>query len=173
MRFSLKWLLGATAYLALVAAAIGSGGNGVSNAVWAVSFLVLTYAAVTACHPRSERQAAAIGFSIVATAHLAGLWFIADRLPAAHFFSVIGYSVSDGDVYVRVFQPIENEPSQVTYRRVPIYRAVVRTANAIATMIAGLVGCAIGALAYRQNGQSAVLRAAGSFGDHTGDRQMV
>jgi hypothetical protein len=155
MRLSLKWLLAATAYVALVAGAIGSGSGVFSDAVWAVSFLVLAYAAVTACNPQSERQAAAIGFSIVATAHVVGLWFLADRLPAAHFFSLIGYSVSgDGDVYVRVFQPIENEPSQVTYRRVPIDRAVVRTANAIATMIAGLVGCAIGALAYRHVGRT-------------------
>jgi hypothetical protein len=151
MRFSLKWLLGATAYVALVAGAVASGKGIFADSVWAVSFLALTYAAVTACNPGSERQAAAIGFTIVATAHVIGLWFVADRLPAAHFFTMLGYSVSpDGELYVAVFQPMENQPSQLTYRAVPVGIAIVRTANAIVTLLAGLVGCMIGALAYRR-----------------------
>jgi hypothetical protein len=163
MRFSLKWLLGATAYVALVAGAIGSGKGVFADSVWAVSFLSLTYAAVTACNPGSERQAAAIGFTILAIAHVVGLWFVADRLPATHFFTLLGYSVSSGgDLYVAIFQPIENQPSQVTYRAVPVGIAMVRTANAISTLLAGLVGCVIGALAYRPAGRPNLLASGGT-----------
>jgi hypothetical protein len=155
MRFSLKWLLGATAYVALVAGAIGSGKGVFADGVWAVSFLALTYAAVTACSPRSERQAAAMGFTIVATAHVVGLSFVADRLPASHLFTVLGYSVApDGELYVAVFQPIASQPNQVTFRHVQVGGIVVRTANAVGSMIAGLVGCVIGALAYRNTAGS-------------------
>jgi hypothetical protein len=153
MRYSLKWLLGATAYVALVAGAIGSGRGVFADGVWAVSFLMLTYAAVTACSPGSERQAAALGFTIVAAAHVVGMYVVADRLPASHFFSVLGYSVAEGELYVAEVQPIASQPSQVTYRHVLVGGNVIRTANAVGTMLAGLVGYAIGALAYR-NSQS-------------------
>jgi hypothetical protein len=153
MRFSLKWLLGATAYVALVAGAIRTGSGLFADVVWAVSFLALTYATVTACNPRSERQAAAIGFALVATAHVVGLCFVAERLPATHFFSMLGYTVSlDGDLYVPIIQPISNQPSQVTHRAVPVGTVMVSTAHAIGTMFAGLIGIAIGALAYRHRG---------------------
>jgi hypothetical protein len=152
MRFSLKWLLGVTAYVALVAGAIGSGKGVFADGVWGISFLLLTYAAVTACNPHSERQAAAIGFTIVAAAHVVGMWLIPDRLPASHFFSALGYGVTpNGEVFVAVFQPIANQPGQVTYRHMPAGWVMVRTANAVGTMLAGLVGCAIGALAYRNS----------------------
>jgi hypothetical protein len=83
-------------------------------------------------------------------AHVVGLCFVGDRLPATHFLTLLGYSVSlDGNLYVAVIQPIENQPIQVTYRAVPVGTVVVSTAHAIGTMFAGLVGCAIGALAYR------------------------
>jgi hypothetical protein len=152
MRFSLKWLLGVTAYVALVAGAIGSGKGVFADGVWAVSFLLLTYAAVIACNPHSERQAAAMGFTIVAAAHVVGMYVVADRLPASHFFSALGYGVSPhGGLFVAVFEPIANQPDQVTYRSVPVGGIVVRTANAVATMLAGLTGCVIGALAYRNS----------------------
>jgi hypothetical protein len=79
MRFSLKWLLLCTAYVALVAGAfvsrndllagaLGSRSSFLADAVWAVTLCAICYAIVVACFGIAERRPAALGFALLATA---------------------------------------------------------------------------------------------------------
>jgi hypothetical protein len=64
IRFSLKWLLAATVYVALAAAALTQSHWAWADALWLVSFVAVCYAAALAINAREVRQARAIGFLI-------------------------------------------------------------------------------------------------------------
>ena len=100
MRFSIRWLLAATAYVALATAAIATGNVLLTDVVWAVTLLAVCFAIVVVCVARRQRQAMALGFVVLATAHLAGLYLMPNRVPAMRLISVAGYIVNDtGTIY--------------------------------------------------------------------------
>jgi hypothetical protein len=143
MRFSLRWLLAATAYGAVAITAIASKSNVLADIVWGASWLALSFAVVVACLGRQRQQAAALGFLTLAAAHVAGLYLIPDRTPAMRLFSAAGYIVtSEGEVY----EPNPGFPGQV-YSPVGL-RAKVSTVNAVGTLVIGLIGCLVGRIAY-------------------------
>src|ERR671918_95405 len=101
MRFSLRWLLAATAYVALFSAAIATRNELLADLLWAVSMLAWIYAGVVACIARQQRQAIAIGFVLAATMYAIGLYLIPGRVSLAWVFSFAGYTVVEGgEVYV-------------------------------------------------------------------------
>jgi hypothetical protein len=147
MRFSIRWLLAGVAYVALVTAAVAAGSSVLVDVVWGVTLVAVCYAVVVACVGRGRRQAIAIGFVIMAMLHILGMYLLPSRVPAMRLISAIGYSVFDGEAY----EPDPASPG--AYRAVPGLRTATRTANAVATLAVGLVGCLVGGLAYRNHGE--------------------
>lgn len=131
MRFSLKWLMAGMAYVALAAAAFGTAHWAYADALWAVAFSAVVYSAIVAILARGCRQYVTVGFV------LACLWLTVQQqiagssVPTAHFFTAIVLSTSE---------PIDSKE----------YAARRRAANSLATMLAGLVGGVLGAVAWRR-----------------------
>jgi hypothetical protein len=151
MRFSIKWLLGATAYVALVAAAIGSDSTLLADAAWAATFFAFTYAVVVASVSKGKRRALAIGFIVVAAGNFAILHVAPYRLPATYLLPLFGYRLTpDGVLVVESTRTSGTAGGQLTtFRGATKSKQVFRTANAVGTLLAGLVGSAIGAMAYK------------------------
>jgi hypothetical protein len=151
MRFSLRGLLLATAYVALVAGAIGSRSALLADAVWLVSIAVTFYAGVVAGASTGVRRATAIGFVVWFAAYFAGLYFIPNRMPANQLLTALGNNVSGGLLYV-----IETAPSATTGLQSPVTfiadsGAIVSTANAVGAMVSGWIGFGLATLAYLQS----------------------
>ena len=147
MRFSLRWLLIGTAYFALVAAASVAGKAWLIDVVWSVAVLALCYAIVVTLISTGRRRAIAVGFVVFATAYLVGWLFFSDRVPVMIGLRAAGYFVgSNGDVY----EPDPANPG--AYRTSVIAGSAVQVANAVGMLAAGIVGCLVGRLAYRSEG---------------------
>jgi hypothetical protein len=147
MRFSIRSLFAATAYLALATAAIATGSELLADLIWAISILTICFAFVLACIARKQKQAIALGFALLASAHVVGLYWFPARLPSMRLFSALGYIVYDtGEVFE--IDPT-TPPARGAYREVKGIEPAIQTANAIGALAAGLIGCLIGQLAYR------------------------
>jgi hypothetical protein len=159
MRFSLKWLLLGTAYVALVAASIGSGNWLLADAVWAVTLCILCYAIVTACFATErQRRSAALGFVILAVGYVVCGYMSAGRLSTKRLLSAFGYSVSaDGKSLYAPRTPPETvtigRSQQVIIPSMPCGKAIIDTVYAATVMVAGLIGAGIAAFAYRNSKQ--------------------
>jgi hypothetical protein len=95
---------------------------------------------------RGKPQVMALGFVVLATAHIVGVYFLPREVPAMHLFSIAGFSVgAEGDIY----EPDPRFISSGAMRTAMHMRPITRTANAIGTLVSGLVGCALGALAFK------------------------
>jgi hypothetical protein len=155
MRFSLRWLLFATAFVALVAGAIVSRSTFMADIVWLLTFTTFCYAVVTACFGKGTRRAMALGFALFAAGHFGSLFALESRIPTSRLFRLAGYRVSDEMLYSPEFvetRTIDGKSTPHSRRqRIESGTAVVRTANAVVTLAAGLIGCGIGALAYRHS----------------------
>ena len=144
MRYSTRWLLAVVAYVSLASAAIGTRSGILVDLLWAVSLLSLCYAALLAIAARGRRQVMALGFVALAVAYIAGLYLLPNRVPAMQVFAAAGYSVwSDGDIY----EADQRFASQGAMRKATHMIPLIRTANAIGTLVSGLIGCLIGAMA--------------------------
>lgn len=152
MRFSIRWLMAATAYAALLAAAIGTGSALLVSLVWAVPILSFCYAVIVSCVDRGRRQAMAIGFAVVSAAHVGCIYLAPYNSPARLLYYAAGYSIRSGD---RIYEPtgemeMVGRSLQRGYRRVSSPIPDVRTTNGVLTLGAGLIGCYFGSLAYRR-----------------------
>ena len=75
MRFSLKWILAAVAYVAIAAAAFSQQSWVYADILWAVSLLTIVFAALMAFLARGKSRAAAAGFLAASICYLACLAF--------------------------------------------------------------------------------------------------
>jgi hypothetical protein len=142
MRFSLRVLLLAMAYVAIAAAAIRVGSVFLADAVWFVTLGALCYAGVVAFTGNGRRRAMAAGFVILAAAYVASIFLIPHHVPAARLLRVSGWGVTTaGEVYVLGAAPMARAWATST----------LRAANGIGTMVVGLIGAGIGALAHRNS----------------------
>jgi hypothetical protein len=95
------------------------------------------------------------GFVILAAGNVVCLYLAPQRLPARRLYPAFGYTISNGRLYVRSApQPVvttEQGLIRSFSRRpaVPGSEAIIDAVNAVETMLAGLIGSGIGALAYR------------------------
>jgi hypothetical protein len=158
MRYSLSWLLASTAYVAFVVAGISSQSSVIADVVWLLTFAAFCYAVITAFVATDRRRAMALGFALFAAGHFACLFAAESRIPTSRLFKLVGYRVSDGMLYSPEFVVnFTNADGQSIPRsrrqRIANGIVIVRTANAAGTMLAGLIGCSIGALAYRHSGR--------------------
>jgi hypothetical protein len=158
MRFSLGLFFAAMAYVSLVTGTIVSANSALNSVTWTATAIAFCYAAVTLCFARGKRQAVALGFVLLSSAYFAVLCFFPYRTPAAQLFTTLGYGVvPDGNLYALDTPPIIEIVSLSNVqadRTLPGSRWVLSVTNAAGTMLAGLIGCGIGALAYRHSYES-------------------
>jgi hypothetical protein len=81
MRFSIKWLLAGMAYAALAAAALGQPHWVLTDLLWLVNFLAVSYACILLLVARGDRQARAAGFVTGCALLLLTLQFSAAAVP--------------------------------------------------------------------------------------------
>lgn len=182
MAFSLKWLLAGSAYAALAAAALATGHWAYVDVLWAVTFFAIAYAILVALFARGQRQVVAAGFSVAGGLLLVCLQLSPDSVPTARL--VVMAAADFPPPAPRLVNPLYNAPMspQAGDDDAPILQnrasmggnrnvsaflsgalndpsqlewiAVYRAANALATMLAALIGAFLGAVAYRRHGHS-------------------
>jgi hypothetical protein len=87
MRFSIKWMLAGTVYVALVAAAFATGQWPYAAALWVATFFAVVYALALAALARGRRRAAAIGFALGSVALAVCLQAAPGSVPTARIVS--------------------------------------------------------------------------------------
>jgi len=124
MRFSFTAVLAVTAYAALVAAAIANPAKpGLPQALWALSIIALTYAALCGLFSQGVRRARAVGFAMG--------WL-------AYFY------------FYLYFAPGRLQSSQFGVNQVGVWLHDYVIVNSIATLAAGALGAFLGMLAFRR-----------------------
>jgi hypothetical protein len=143
------------AYVALVAAAIGSGNWLLADTVWAVTLFTLCYAIVVACFGRERQRSVALGFVVLVVGFVVCGYMSPGRLSTKRVLKALGYSVSiDGSLYARGTPQtvVTTETSERLFiPSVPGGKAIIDTVQAVGVMLAGLVGACIGAIAYNHS----------------------
>lgn len=146
MRFSLKWLLAVMAYVALVVVAVGSHSLHFAHALWLISFGAIVYAFALATAARGAARTSAIAFLAGSVIYLAVLWTVSDSLLPSHELARFLHEVS-----------VQRRKANAAVTGVPASQANVLNAyvagwalNAMSTLLAGLLGAALGALAARR-----------------------
>jgi hypothetical protein len=129
MRFSLKWMLAGMVYVAISAAAFGTGKWYFVDAVKSFSLLIIVYCIGLAVAARGRVQVSAICFLAATFGFLASLRF-SGRAPLLMLLLATGA------------QPGAD-----------MFDAQLRTANAVATLAFGLMGSLVGLLAFRAAGR--------------------
>jgi hypothetical protein len=153
MRFSIRLLLAVMAYVALVCAAVVTQKRFLEDLIWAVPLMIGCYAIVVACIDRGKRQAMAIGYVAIVAAHTAIMYLAPYRVPAIRVYEAAGYETASDEniVYERIEDPVTKSPKlRMASARIP----TIRTSNGVFTLIAGLVGCWIGALALKHRNRT-------------------
>jgi hypothetical protein len=179
-RFSLKWMLLAMVYAAVAAAAFTQRNWFYNDLLWAVSMAAVGYAVLLIIYARGERQARAAGFVVLAIGFLACLYLAPNSMPTRHLASAlptpsdevaqVQYAYATPTItpmpaapsastypppYVPAIPPTAQPPimaAPVTFAYTGPVSFVFRfsAANALAVLGAGLVGCVLGAVAYRK-----------------------
>jgi hypothetical protein len=144
MRFSIKWLLAAMAYVALVAAAAKAEYGVLADAPWAVLLLCFCYSLILVGVTFGERHARAVGFTVACAAHFAVVYAAIDHTLAAHALRLAGYSVTSAGRVIEVAGPNSIRTAQGV-------RPILNSSNAVATLAAGLIGSYVGALVFRRD----------------------
>jgi hypothetical protein len=169
MAFSLKWLFAGATYVAVAAAALSTGHWAYVDVLWAVTFFAIVYAVIVALFARGGRQRVAGGFATASLLLLACLYFSPDSIPTARL--VVLAAAEDAPpaprlvtaLYAATMSPASQggESPMIVYGggyRVAQasspsefeWIATYRAANAVGTMLAGLIGGLMGALAFRR-----------------------
>ena len=152
MRYSMKWILAAMVYVAIAAAAFSQPGWVYADLLWLATFLAFSYAIIVAWLIPGAARARAGGFVIVAACFVTCLHLSPVDVPARRILAAI-HSVFPAD-------PASREPSTVSEWMAASSRVSrstqIRSADTVATMLSGLVGCLLGSLAYNRARRDAV-----------------
>jgi hypothetical protein len=179
-RFSLKWMLLAMVYAAIAAAAFTQRNWLYADLLWAVLMASVGYAVLLIIYARGERQARAAGFVVLAAGFLACLYLAPNAMPTHHLAGALPAPADEVSQVQYAYAspaitPLPASPPPSTYPspyapaippsiQPPLVAAPITiaytgpvyfvfrfsAANAVAALSAGLVGCALGAVAYRQ-----------------------
>jgi hypothetical protein len=137
MRFSLKWILALMVYVAVAATALGRPGFLYPDIMWCITILANAYAAAVAVSGRGSGRAAASAF-LVASILFATLVLFSIDLPGHNSHS--GFYPLDNIFLALKLEPFSNDGNTILR---------LRTANAIASLVFGLLGALVGLLAFR------------------------
>ena len=147
----MRWMMAVTAYIAFLAAAIGTRKLVIMDLVWCVTLTAICYAIVVAVIDRGRRQAMAVGFLAFSAIHVVASYMHPESTPGTWLYRAAGYTVDSGEVYKAILATSGGANSYRTVRLTEAKGLVPhpRVANAVVTLVAGLIGCLIGALAYK------------------------
>jgi hypothetical protein len=106
MRFSLKWILAAMAYMALAAAALTQGTWVYADLLWAISLLVVVYAGLVTAFARGRRQITAAGFVVASLCFCVCLNVGGgDAVPTMRLLTAAGVGQQQVQVYSSPYAP--------------------------------------------------------------------
>jgi hypothetical protein len=94
VRFSLKWILAGTVYVAIAAAAFGREAWYYSDAVWAMTFLTIVWAILVAIFGSGRRRIAAAGFAVASVGFALCATFNVEGVPTARILEAAGVQPS-------------------------------------------------------------------------------
>lgn len=175
MRFNLRIALVAMAYVALAAAAFAAPGEWMLLALWSVSLLIVNYALLVAIVSHGRLRACAFGFALTAATYLACLHAAPESIPWQSIIRGANNDLAVAKLREQLVKIDQEMRGSTTNRRTPeelpqlIAKSdqlssqlislkkqadtpspAIPALKAIGTMLAGLVGCGLGALAYRR-----------------------
>lgn len=140
-RFSLKWLLIFTAYLAFVIVAITKATPLYIGGLSIITFISILFALVLACFSKDYR-AIAVGFAIGAMGVLFLCWYFPSNTPIESFVSYIQH-------YGNLDTQAEFPDRRRLMQSIELGSYRIRGMTYVASMLAGLLGSAFGAFAKR------------------------
>ena len=164
MRYSMKWILAAMVYVAIAAAAFSQESWVYADLLWLATFIAVCNNVMLAIVSRDSQRWRAVGFAVFATCFLTCLHFAPDSVPTPRIVNAcflekkeapakqMTVAIDSGSQYGYAIPiPVSAVPGLPSYSVVPdhIVRCG-RAANAVATMLCGLVGCLLGSLAYNR-----------------------
>jgi hypothetical protein len=94
MRFSLKWILGGTVYVAIAAAAFGTGKWYFADALWTIGWLAVVYAIAVAMFAAGKRRAMAATFVVGCACFLLSLMLGGEAVPTERLLVASGVGQS-------------------------------------------------------------------------------
>lgn len=158
MRFSLKWALAAMAYVALAATAFSSPAHPLNLLLWGAALTAFAYSILLIVVVRGRVQLLALGFVVTSGMLLSCYCLAPSRRPSLWFFPPQRHvpgpklEIPDYEAELQRFNIGNAPPSSIIVPFVADYHRALRgdAANAIGIMAAGLIGCGLGALAYRR-----------------------
>ena len=137
MRFSLKWLLAGTVYVAVAAAAYSRQKPLFYIALWLLTLAAVFYAICLAATARGRQRTLAASFAIAAVAYLGCLAFVDEnQMPMTRLL------VAAAD-FRQPPRPHDAWPLALSIRD------LLSIANAVATLAFGLMGSLVGLMAFR------------------------
>jgi hypothetical protein len=160
MRYNLRIVLAAMAFIALAAAAIGTDSYLLADMTVGATVLMWCYALVVALAAGpGRRRGVAWGFVILFAVHAAGVYLVPNRVLSGRAVELVGYDVSSNGMLIVEDRPaFANNPrfvglSPMNFRST-VHANWLRPVHALATVAAGLVGCAMGYWAFRTAARS-------------------
>lgn len=171
LRFSIKWLLIAAVYVAIVGAALKQGWWLWADVLWGIGWLAWGYAALMACFRTGAARAGAIGFTLLAACYATSLHFAPATLPTARLLNAIGidegWERNDQGLFADeddLFGPPEPPPllppssldpdpfgDAAVEVRPANWEQKLRAAHSAGAMLAGFAGLCLGLLVWRQS----------------------
>ena len=125
MRFSMKWILGGMAYVAVAAAAFSRQTWVFADLLWTASLLAVVFAALMALFARGRRQVAAAGFVVASGCFLLCIMFDHNAEPTNRLLAAAGiYAKAPVGAFPTPVQPVLAAPQPDRYAAPP--RVVTR-----------------------------------------------
>jgi hypothetical protein len=146
VRFSLKWILAGTVYVAIAAAAFSFAEKTwiYCDVLWGLTLLMLAYSGVVVLCASGRQRATAAGFVFASLCILFVLAFGDGKGTAYMVLDAIG--IRPG---VRRYQAAGFPMPQVKALSVSTFNRYLRAGNAVATLAFGLMGSIVGLIAFR------------------------
>jgi hypothetical protein len=168
LSFSLTYVLLAIGFIALGCAAFTQESELCAELLWVLTVFAACYALLAVCYLRGMRQAAALGFLVLWLAYLACVIYVPHRTPARRVLTLAGYGEASPPDKMEDYRMLinglnadyrRNEPAnKATYDALYLKyemalgnRPEIRAANAIGSMVAGIIGSVLGTFVYSRS----------------------
>ena len=110
MRFSLKWIMAGMAYVAIAAAALGTGKWYFADVLWPLTLVAVIYAILLAVFASGQRRLAAAGFVVGCGCFLICVTFGNDAVPTERLLVAAGLDQSGQNNWVS-YPPVVAYPA--------------------------------------------------------------
>lgn len=131
MRFSIRWILGGMAYVAVAAAAFSRQTWVFADALWAMSLLAVVFAALLAVFARGRRQIAAAGFVVASACYLLCLKDGNQAVPTDRLLAAVGITAQAPSAVN--YSPYAPQPVMVR-RRTPVMETKITDGKPVRTV---------------------------------------